>query len=574
MKGGIWKCCGWVWAVLAGCGHVPLRDVARQQRWWEGATPVSQEEVSALSSAYWEAADPGEHKAALIEVGDDALLLRVHLVRAARESIDIQTFIWKDDPVTRLLFGELAKAARRGVRIRLLIDGLNPVGDAGVLAEMAGTHPNLEVALYHPVQSRAVAGFRDFVPNLLFRSRGLNHRMHNKLFLVDGRLGIVGGRNYAAAYYDRDPGMVFKDREILVSGPTVPEMLRSFEAFWTHPWAVYLPQFPDVRAAGAKGRKALPGLTPGELAEWAGFLERAGREDPSAGSPELGLARVGELVFLADTPRKLHEGGDPRKDALAQGIVSLLDAARSHVLIQTPYLVFDETNQRRILAIRRRKPGIRVHVSTNSLASADHLHVYAISYKNRRELYFATGLEIHEFKPVPGEVLAMMPLYHRWGAVSPPRVCIHAKTLSVDGSAAKIGTHNFDPRSRTYNTECGILVRDPVLVGRIEASILRDMHPDNSWIVAAKANDKQALGRVNRLLGGFFSALPLFDVWPWASTTNYELREGAAALAGSRDPCFSERYRDVGQYPEVRDRLAPVFLHLFKAFGGWARPLM
>lgn len=50
-----------------------------------------------------------------ISSGYDALLLRVHLIRQARSSIAIQTFIWTNDECGRLLICELIEAARRGV---------------------------------------------------------------------------------------------------------------------------------------------------------------------------------------------------------------------------------------------------------------------------------------------------------------------------------------------------------------------------------------------------------------------------------------------------------------------------
>ncbi|MBL0029841.1 MAG: phospholipase, partial [Rhodanobacteraceae bacterium] len=64
----------------------------------------------------------GRHGAILLSDAEAALVARVHLIRAARESIELQTFIFADDDVGLLILGELLTAARRGVRVRVLSD--------------------------------------------------------------------------------------------------------------------------------------------------------------------------------------------------------------------------------------------------------------------------------------------------------------------------------------------------------------------------------------------------------------------------------------------------------------------
>ena len=62
--------------------------------------------------------------------------------------------------------------------------------------------------------------------------------MHNKVLIVDGRIGVTGGRNYEDKYFDYDPSFNFKDRDVLVVGDQVRKMQDSFEQFWEHTWAV------------------------------------------------------------------------------------------------------------------------------------------------------------------------------------------------------------------------------------------------------------------------------------------------------------------------------------------------
>jgi putative cardiolipin synthase len=81
------------------------------------------------------------------------------------------------------------------------------------------------------------------------------------------------------------------------------------------------------------------------------------------------------------------------------------------------------------------------------------------------------------------------------------------------------------------------------------------------------------LSRLSGVIGSISTALPIFDIWPYRYTTVYDLRDGMDPVL-SRDPGFYQRYRDVGQFPEVDSIGTDIQTRLFKAFGGWANPLM
>src|SRR6185295_5453245 len=127
-------------------------------------------------------------------------------------------------------------------------------------------------------------------------------------------------------------------------------------------------------------------------------------------------------------------------------------------------------NARRVFdEVRKAHPGLRVLVSTNSLAATDAFYVYAISYKYKKR-NLKLGFEIHEFKPFPAEAEQLVANYatlgdddgagggyRKYGRAPLDRhgvrLGLHAKSIVIDGSVALIGSHNFDPRSDAYNTE-------------------------------------------------------------------------------------------------------------------------
>ena len=128
-------------------------------------------------------------------------------------------------------------------------------GALDTLAALSGAHANLEVRLYNPVLGRARINYPQYAVAAACCWRKLNQRMHTKLLLVDGAVGITGGRNYQDDYYDWDAEYNFRDRDLLVAGPVAREMAANFEAFWDRRRSVPAEQ-PERRrpAAAARGR--------------------------------------------------------------------------------------------------------------------------------------------------------------------------------------------------------------------------------------------------------------------------------------------------------------------------------
>ncbi|MCM2337943.1 MAG: phospholipase D-like domain-containing protein, partial [Lysobacter sp.] len=172
--------------------------------------------------------DAPRHYALILDHGPDALLARVNLIRSATTAIDLQTYIFDEDDAGRLVIDELLAAARRGVRVRLLLDQLAALEKVETLAALAGAHANLQVRVYNPVLGRARISYPQYALAAACCWKRLNQRMHTKLLLVDGAVGISGGRNYQDDYYDWDATYNFRDRDVLVAGPVAREMDADF----------------------------------------------------------------------------------------------------------------------------------------------------------------------------------------------------------------------------------------------------------------------------------------------------------------------------------------------------------
>src|SRR6185312_9886250 len=126
---------------LGGCAVDPIharRAAATAAAAQDHALTCTAADACALASPYQELADAAlrasrsgapVHYVNLLDNGADSLTLRVHLIRAARKSIDIQTFIFAQDDAGYLVLDELVKAARRGVKVRVIVDQLFSLDD-------------------------------------------------------------------------------------------------------------------------------------------------------------------------------------------------------------------------------------------------------------------------------------------------------------------------------------------------------------------------------------------------------------------------------------------------------------
>ncbi len=582
---------------LSGCSSIPERELENAFKYQRlkrseiaEAQPIKSE-YQALASKAWKNMEAGglAEYVTILEQGDDALLARIHLIRAARKSIDIQTFIWTDDPTSRFIFDELVAAAERGVLVRILIDALNRSGSPEQLARMARSHRNVEICLYKPLAEYVQQGSFGVWDNVLFKFKRMNRRMHNKLLLIDGRIGIAGGRNYEGKYYDRNPHFLFRDRDVIVAGPAVMDMQYSFELFWEDEDAVFLTQFLDVQA---EFDMLIPdGKSFSDPVDYWMFKE----VDQLANERMLSRVRKGlkiyeadRVQFIYDTPRKFHGGKEHME--FDEWFEDVLNVAEQRLVYQTPYLIYSRDTRKTFNKIVKNNPDFRIIASSNSLAAADHIHVYALSFKHRKELYKKSGIDIYESKPYPADQKQYIhnhPALVEWAidlsgienvediehiCRTGPRLCIHAKSFVIDRRIAMIGSHNFDPRSARLNTECGVFIGDEEVAGVLEDLILNACEPRNSWTVS-KRPTVPVISYFSGFMGGISSALPFFDIWPYRYTTNYELKEGTVPLL-PRDPVFQENYIDVGYFPEVPNSSTVINTRLMKAFGGWARPMM
>jgi putative cardiolipin synthase len=379
----------------------------------------------------------------------DALLARIALADRATRSIDVQYYLFHSDSTGQLVAEHLLAAADRGVRVRVLLDDLHKIGKDDVLRALDG-HPHIEIRLFNPFHERKSSLWsmgKQFAGDF---SR-LNRRMHNKAFIADGALAIVGGRNIGDEYFDASGLSNFRDLDVLTIGPVVAEISQMFDSFWNSAPAVPIAAFrhdptdatelASIRASLAKNAREI-GQTPyaENVVTRAGDLKREEGPDHWA---------WGEAAFLTDDPGKVDPELDRRDLHLAPRIKEWLDGAKHRILLISPYFVPGDKGVAYLA--QKRAEGIEVAVLTNSLASTDAGNVYA-AYASYRPKLLAAGVELYELKPDAAHA------YEDRRSLGSSSSSLHAKAIVVDDNRAFIGSMNLDPRSGNYNTEDGVIV--------------------------------------------------------------------------------------------------------------------
>jgi len=418
----------------------------------------------------------------LFGVGVDGLLLRLELIAQARRSLELQYYIFHGDESGRLITEALSKAAARGVRVRILVDdGESVAGDEQLFA--LARQENVAIRVFNPWRYR---GHNAVLRGLEFAfSRGrLNYRMHNKLFVADGAVALLGGRNIGDQYFQVDPQSQFADEDVVATGPVVTELAASFEQYWDSPLAVPAQALLSTRRAAAA--ELAWRQTPPQKAASAGFnyQERLAAGEPLAGllAGRTPLAWAGAEV-AADDPDKGRKiaAGERVGGLLFAPVAREIRATRSELTMVTPYLV--PTDDELKLLEERRAQQRRVRILTTSLeANKDPLA--QAGYMHYRVPLLESGVELFEIRALPES---------RSGSGESKRLTrsgnysLHAKLLVFDQSAVFVGSMNFDQRSRRLNTEIGVIIHSAELAAETARRFDAMTRPENAYAVTLQA---------------------------------------------------------------------------------------
>jgi len=450
----------------------------------ELATPITAPSSAPLDRAFapQEASHPGQSAFRLLIDGTEAFVVRMQTARMAVRSLDVQTYIWHADLTGKFLAHQLLDSADRGVRVRLLLDDMDARAKNAHFAALAA-HPNIEVRVFNPFASRN--GTLGLVSEGARNFKRINRRMHNKTWIADNRVAIVGGRNLGDEYFGASDEVNFVDLDYGMAGPVVRDASASFDRYWNSP-AAYPLELLDADAVDAEVLKKLR-VRLGESAR-----ESAGSHYAVALREDAAIARLvagdwpmewsGNYRFIADDPLKISmKKRDANRAAVSAVLLPAMRDARSALDVISPYFVPGDKGSTGLVNTAR--AGSQVRILTNSLAANDVAAVHG-GYSRYRNKLLKGGVQLWELKPLAVSAdKSDKSLFGSSGA------SLHTKALSIDQKTLFVGSYNLDPRSTWLNCEQGVLVDSPALVTQFRAIFEAQTAGSHAWHVTREAGE-------------------------------------------------------------------------------------
>ena len=397
------------------------------------------------------------HQIRLIEGGEAYFQAVIAAVERARSQVQMETYIFDFHGGAAAVAEALERAALRGVRVWLVVDG---VGTGRVPAEWAQRFERAGVncRIYSPLGALG----------LLIPSRW--RRLHRKLCVVDGHQAFCGGINILDDWYDPHHGTLSHPRldfAVHARGALVQQVQETMTQLWWRLQAVrhvrqhnFPEAFSSFRAAGLH----LP---------WT-------LDDEGIG-PDLRVAKAG--LLLRDNV--LH------RSQIERAYLKAIGMARHEIVIANAY--FLPGRRMRTALIHAARRGVRVRLLLQGR------YEYFMQYHAVRPVYgalLAAGIEIHEYTTS----------------------FLHAKVAVIDPDNerpwATVGSSNLDPLSLLLAREANVVVADRTFALQLHRRLVQAMAEESTLVDAAvylrrpwhqRLRDRMAFGLMRLML--FLSGL-------------------------------------------------------------------
>ena len=398
----------------------------------------------------------------------EALATRLSLIDKAEKRLDLQYYIWDNDKVGSLALHALIRAADRGVKIRLLIDDNNAKSTEGIFLALA-QHPNIEVKLFNPYRFRKYRAL-----DMILDLKRINRRMHNKSFIADHQVALIGGRNMTNQYYNVSDNYQFSDVDVMLVGTAVKDISHSFDEYWSHEYAYKVQEVVNQSAHHLSYESLKRQLDEHyERVTVQNYLDLTSNSQAidSLMSRDIQLDWV-KAEVVKDSPDKIKSKAK-KKEHLNFQLIQHLKQPEKNVDLISAYFVPEKKGAKMLTDLA--KDGVKVRVLTNSFKANDVAVVHAFYGKYRQNL-LEHGVQLYEFLPALNkndldkntEDLAKKAKVSIKGL---SRSSLHAKLMALDEKQVFIGSFNFDPRSAYLNTEIGVLLNSPPLAQAVHTTM-------------------------------------------------------------------------------------------------------
>ena len=377
------------------------------------------------------ALQPG-HRLTLLKNGGALFAAMVKDIDAARAEVLLETYIFQFTGAVIPVAEALERAAARGVRVRVVVDGIG-TGEIPADWQARWRAAGAQWAVYNPAR-----GWRVLMP-------GRWRRMHRKLCVVDGRVAFCGGINLLDDFIDPTHGPLEQPRldfAVRASGPLVADAHETMTRLWLRMQAAREARHYDFDAAiEAMGKVAEAGTDMTDAHMRAANLERP--PGPKQAGVLAGLVLRDNLRF---------------RKRIEHFYRYAINQAQSEILIANAYFVPGIHLQRSLIRAARR--GVRITLLVQGR------YEYFMQHHTSRALYgvlLEAGIEIIEYAPS----------------------FLHAKVAVFDGSRgamATVGSSNLDPLSLLLAREANVFVQDDGFAGELRGHLLEAVHSGGSRV--------------------------------------------------------------------------------------------
>jgi putative cardiolipin synthase len=406
----------------------------------------------------------------------EAFSTRFAIAAFAEKTLDMQYYLWKGDLSGQLLLWRVLEAADRGVKVRFLIDDIYHAGRDKVYA-ILDVHPNFQLRVFNPMANRGAARNLNFLVN---KTR-LNHRMHNKIFMADGAVAVLGGRNIGDDYFGMDPDANFLDLDVLTVGQGAIEAGAAFDEYWNSKNAIPIDVLNDreytAKDLESHREELKQALVQKDAVPYAlAFTEQETLENLNKWRDGLIWA---DAAVVVDPLERFDGQGESAIVQFAADTVKYVD---DEMIIQSAYLIPSKQGLENMAETIKR--GVRVRMLTNSLMSNNHISAHS-GYMKYRKAILETGAELYELRAD-----ASLREYFKANKNAEVAAGIHTKSFVLDGKQALIGSFNLDPRSRDLNSEIGLVVNNEEFSRQVIEHMVQEFEPANSYRLFLNDNGK------------------------------------------------------------------------------------
>lgn len=337
--------------------------------------------------------------------GNDKFAALIKDIRKAKKYIHFQYYIMKNDYLFAMISKEFIKKSDEGVEVRILCDGMGGRFMSKKNWKNLKAH-GIKVGIFFP----ATLG------RINFR---INYRNHRKIVVIDGEIGYVGGFNVGKEYVDGSKRFGhWRDTHLRIKGESVKGLELRFGLDWNYATKEdifinkrYFRKIYNINSLLSKDEDAL---------------------------------RIQIISSGPDSVTKL----------IRDNYIEIINHAKDHIYIHTPYFIPDEAFMSALSIAARSGVDVRLMIP----CKPDHPFVYSATLSWAGTLIEAGG-KVYTYE----------------------NGFLHAKSVMSDGMVASVGTANMDIRSFELNFEVNAMIYDEVTTRKLEDNFIKDIEHSKEY---------------------------------------------------------------------------------------------